>query len=174
MLPIPLIYFQHLSAMPLFLVNDLDLSPAVYGALALVNTGLIIFFEVPLNNYLAAWSDRKNLALGALLIGLGFGAMAFATGIPFLVVSIIIWTIGEMIAFPASAAYVSEISPAKKRGEYMGFYQMSFSISFMAGPWLGSVVLENYGSFSLWLGAFGFCIASALMMLQLKAKPKVA
>ncbi len=171
MTPILLIYFQHLSAMPLFLVHDLNLSPAVYGALTLINTGLIIFFEVPLNNYLVEWSDRKNLALGAILTGIGFGAMAFATGILFLIITIIIWTVGEMIAFPASAAYVSEIAPVKKRGEYMGFFQMTFSFSFMAGPWLGTLVLENFGSFTLWIGAFVLGLFSTLMMLKLKEKP---
>ena len=174
LIPVVMVFFQHMSTMPLFLVHDLGFSAATYGALTIVNTGLIILIEVPLNNYLSTWSDRKNLTIGAILTAIGFGGMAFAHDIPFLIITIVIWTFGEMIVFPASAAYVSEIAPVKKRGEYMGFYQMSFSISFMAGPWLGSVVLENYGSFSLWLGAFGFCIASALMMLQLKAKPKVA
>jgi len=170
LIPVVMVFFQHMSTMPLFLVQDLGFSTATYGALTIVNTGLIILIEVPLNNYLSTWSDKKNLSLGAMLTAIGFGGMAFAHDIPFLIITIIIWTFGEMIVFPASAAYVSEIAPAKKRGEYMGFYQMSFSISFMAGPWLGSVVLENYGSFSLWTGAFAFCVASAIMMLNLRTR----
>ena len=78
-----------------------------------------------------------------------------------------------MIVFPASAAYVSEIAPAKKRGEYMGFFQMSFSISFMIGPWLGTLVLENFGSFSLWIAAFAFCAVSAIMIQNLSTKSAV-
>ena len=174
LIPVVMVFFQHMSTMPLFLVHDLGFSAATYGALTIVNTGLIILIEVPLNNYLSTWSDKKNLTIGAILTAIGFGGMAFAHDIPFLIITIIIWTFGEMIVFPASAAYVSEIAPAKKRGEYMGFYQMSFSISFMAGPWLGSVVLENYGSFSLWIGAFAFCVASAIMMVNLKAKRGIA
>jgi MFS family permease len=170
LIPVVMVFFQHMSTMPLFLVHDLGFSAATYGALTIVNTGLIILIEVPLNNYLSTWSDKKNLTIGAILTAIGFGGMAFAHNISFLIITIIIWTFGEMIVFPASAAYISEIAPAKKRGEYMGFYQMSFSISFMAGPWLGSIVLENYGSFSLWIGAFAFCVASAIMMLNLKTR----
>jgi MFS family permease len=170
LIPVVMVFFQHMSTMPLFLVHDLGFSTATYGALTIVNTGLIILIEVPLNNYLSTWSDKKNLTIGAILTAIGFGGMAFAHNISFLIITIIIWTFGEMIVFPASAAYISEIAPAKKRGEYMGFYQMSFSISFMAGPWLGSIVLENYGSFSLWIGAFAFCVASAIMMLNLKTR----
>jgi MFS family permease len=174
LIPVVMVFFQHMSTMPLFLVNDLGFSTATYGALTIVNTGLIILVEVPLNNYLSTWSDKKNLAIGAILTSIGFGGMAFAHNIPFLIITIVIWTFGEMIVFPASAAYVSEIAPVKKRGEYMGFYQMSFSISFMAGPWLGTLVLENYGSFSLWIGAFAFCIASAIMMLNLRTRTIIA
>ena len=173
LIPVVMVFFQHMSTMPLFLVQDLGFSPATYGALTIVNTGLIILIEVPLNNYLSAWSDKKNLTIGAVLTAIGFGGMAFAHDILFLIITIIIWTFGEMIVFPASAAYVSEIAPAKKRGEYMGFFQMSFSISFMIGPWLGTLVLENFGSFSLWIAAFAFCAVSAIMIQNLSTKSAV-
>ncbi len=170
LIPVVMVFFQHMSTMPLFLVHDLGFSTATYGALTIVNTGLIIFVEVPLNSYLSTWSDKKTLTFGAILTAIGFGGMAFAHNIPFLIITIIIWTFGEMIVFPASTSFVSGIAPAKKRGEYMGFYQMSFSIAFIAGPWLGTLVLENFGSFTLWIGAFGFCVASAIMMFSLKSK----
>ena len=170
LVPIVMVFFQHMSTMPLFMVHDLGLSAAVYGALTIINTGLIILIEVPLSNYLASWSYKRSLTLGAILTAVGFGGMAFAHNIPLLIVTIIFWTFGEMIIFPASAAFVSEIAPAKKRGEYMGFYQMSFSISFMAGPWLGALVLDNFGSFNLWVGTFVFCMVSAFMMFRLKDK----
>jgi MFS family permease len=170
LIPVAMVFFQHMSTMPLFLVQDLGFSPATYGALTIVNTGLIILIEVPLNNYLSTWSDKKNLTIGATLTAIGFGGMAFAHDILFLIITIVIWTFGEMIVFPASAAYVSEIAPVKKRGEYMGFFQMSFSISFMVGPWLGTLILENFGSFSLWTAAFAFCVVSAIMMQNLNTK----
>ena len=42
-----------------------------------VNTVLIIIVEVPLNNAMAHWDDRKSLAPGAFLCAIGFGAMFF-------------------------------------------------------------------------------------------------
>lgn len=174
LIPLVIVFFQHMSTMPLFLVHDLGLSTATYGALTIINTGLIIFIEVPLNNYLASWNDRRNLTIGAILTGVGFGGMAFAHNIPMLIITIILWTFGEMIIFPASAAYVSEISPIKQRGEYMGFYQMTFSFSFMAGPWLGTLIMEGYGSFVLWICTFALCVFAALMMSRLKKKTAAA
>ena len=31
--------------------------------------------------------------------------------------TVVIWTFGEMILFPSTAAYVSELAPASRRGE---------------------------------------------------------
>ena len=91
-----------------------------------------------------------------------------------LIISIIIWTIGEMIFFPVTAAYASEIAPPKKRGEYMGYFQMTFSFAFSAGPWLGAVVYEKYGSVVLWCGALAMGLITAALVLFLKEKQSAA
>ena len=84
--------------------------------------------------------------------------------------SIIVFTFGEMIFFPTGTAYISEISPADRRGEYMGYYQMTFSFAFSAGPWLGTFVYENYGSVILWCGALVFGLISTALMFFVKEK----
>ena len=70
-----------------------------------------------------------------------------------------------MIFFPGTAAYTSEIAPTNKRGEYMGYYQMTFSFAFSAGPWLGTLVYQHYGSVILWIGALVFGLITAALML---------
>ncbi|MEO8399598.1 MAG: MFS transporter [Ignavibacteriaceae bacterium] len=167
MLPVQIVFFQHQASMALYLVKDLGFVESTYGMLFAINTVLIILFEVPLNNSLNHWSDRKLLIIGSLLTGIGFGAMAFARDIFTLVITIVVWTFGEMILFPASAAYMAEIASPKKRGEYMGFFQMSFSLAFTIGPWLGTIVLVKFGSVILWLGALMFGVLSALLMMKL-------
>lgn len=168
LIPVEIVFFQHVGALPLFIVSDLGFSNAVFGLLTAVNTVLIIFIEVPLNDSMRNWDDKKSLALGALLSGVGFGLMAFTNTIPPIVVLIIIWTFGEMIFFPSSGEYVAKIAPEKQRGEYMGYFQMSFSFAFMVGPWLGTTILDLYGPFDLWIGCLIFGIISTVMMLRLK------
>ncbi len=167
LIPVEIVFFQHIGALPLFIVSDLGFSNAVFGYLTAVNTVLIIFIEVPLNDSMRHWDDRKALALGALLCGVGFGLMAFTNTIPPIVALIVIWTFGEMIFFPSSGEYVAKIAPEKQRGEYMGYFQMSFSFAFMVGPWLGATVLDFYGPFNLWLGCLLFGLISTIMMWRL-------
>ena len=168
LIPVEIVFFQHIGALPLFIVSELGFSNAVFGLLTAVNTVLIIFIEVPLNDAMRNWDDKKSLALGAILSGIGFGLMAFTDTIPPIVLLIIIWTFGEMIFFPSSGEYVAKIAPEKQRGEYMGYFQMSFSFAFMIGPWLGTTALDLYGSFNLWIGCLVFGLISTFLILRMK------
>ena len=170
LIPVEIVFFQHIGAMPLFIVNELGFPNSTFGFLVATNTVLIIFIEVPLNDSMRMWADWKSLALGSLLAGIGFGMMAFTHTISPIIAAIVIWTFGEMILFPAAGDYVAKISPENQRGEYMGYFQMSFSFAFMVGPWLGTEVLEHLGSFNLWIGCLVLGLISTAMMLKLKGK----
>jgi len=171
--PANLVFFQHLGALPLYIVDDLGYTTAAFGLFSAINTVLIIIVEVPLNNWMNDTPYRKSLIIGALLAGIGFGGFAISTTVIPLVISIIVFTFGEMIFFPITAAYTSEIAPADRRGEYMGYYQMTFSFAFSAGPWLGTVVYQNYGSVILWSGALVFGLITAALMFFIKEKPNL-
>ena len=162
---IGIVFFQHEGALPLFLVQDLRLSPAFYGMLFTVNTVLIVFLEVPLNAATAHWPHRRGLAIGALLFAMGSGAFAFASGPAMVILAIVVWTFGEMLLFPQASAYVAEISPPAKRGQYMGAYSLAFNLSFSVAPWAGTWTFAHFGASALWLGVFAIGAVAAAMML---------
>lgn len=170
LLPVELVFFQHLAAMPLFIVDNLRIPVVAFGLLSTLNTVLIILFEIPLNIAIANWPHRITLSLGALLIGIGFGAMVFTKNILGVAATIFIWTFGEMILLPSSAAYVSKIAPEDKQGEYMGLLTMGFSLAFVVGPWAGTEILYRFGSSVLWgIALFCGCFSTAMLGLL---KPK--
>jgi predicted MFS family arabinose efflux permease len=174
LIPVELVLFQTQAAMPLFLVKDMNINEAVYGALMSVNTVMIIFLEVPLTLSIAHWHSRRALSLGSLLFAIGFGALAVANGIWSVGVTIAIWTVGEMILFPGASAYMAEIAPAEKRGAYNGLYLMTFSIAFAVAPWLGTEVLERFGGTTLWTASFiGGCVSAAMMLLLRSGQQQV-
>jgi MFS family permease len=167
MIPIELVFFQPLAAMPLFLVRDLHITESGFGALLAINTVIIIVVEVALNAAMADWTHRHAIALGALLVGAGFGALIFANSVSAVAVTIVIWTFGEMILLPASSAFVSDIAPSKLAGAYMGLYTMGFSVAVAIGPWLGTHILEHYGTF-----ACGCVTAGMIWFLPATAREK--
>lgn len=167
-------FFQLESTVSLFLVRDLKLSESTYGFLFSLNTILIVLLEVPLNSVTNKWNYKYSLALGCLLTGLGFGAMCFVTGTFSASVIVVIWTFGEMILFPSSSAYVAELSPATRKGEYMGLFSMTFSIGSIAAPIFGTNILEIFGATTLWLVSLVFGVVSAIMMWQVKPVKKIS
>ncbi len=170
LIPVEIVFFQFLSAMPLFLVRDLHLSESAFGMLLPINTLLVIFVEVPLNIAMQHWPHRRTLALGALLCGAGFGALAFARGTLSVAATIVMWTFGEMILFPGSAAYAAECAPPERRGQYMGLYHMTFSLAFAIGPWIGTEILQRLSAPVLWSAAFVCGCLSAAMMSRVRPK----
>ena len=45
LLPVVLVFFQHEGTMPLFMVQELGFSEAVYGSMFTINTVLIVLLE---------------------------------------------------------------------------------------------------------------------------------
>ena len=163
-IPVVVVFFQHESTLPLFLVSDVRLPESTYGILFSVNTILIVLTEVPLNLAMAHWSHRHTLTLGAFLFGVGFGANTFAAGFMSAALSVVIWTFGEMVFLPGAAAYMAEIAPAERRGEYMGLYQMTFSLGFTLSGWIGTALFQHAGSTVLWALMFlAGCVSAAAL-----------
>ncbi|HET6266651.1 MAG TPA: MFS transporter, partial [Acidobacteriota bacterium] len=158
--PVIIVFFQHISGMPLFMVQYLGLSPAVYGLMFTLNTVLLVLVEVPFNLAVSHWSDRKILGLGSVLIAVGYGAMAFTHNAWQIAITVLVWTFGEMTLMPGLLSTVSHLAPPDRQGEYMGFFTMTFSISFIIGPWLGTQLLSHYGPMVLWITMFAIGMIS--------------
>ena len=166
--PLAAVFFQHEGALPLDVVRDLGMKESFFGWMFTINTILIVLFEVRLNLTTSHWSHGRSLATGGMFLAAGFGAMAFATTPLTVALTVVVWTIGEMILLPSMSNFVAEIAPSDRRGEYMGLYSMAWGIAFAVGPWLGTVVLERFGRVTLWSGCF---VAAALAAAALARLP---
>ena len=168
LIPVVVVFFQHEGAMPLFLVDDLHLPESTYGLLFTINTAIIILLEVPLNVAMSRWPHHRALALGSLLAGIGFGAMGLISSILGVGLTVVVWTFGEMILFPASANYMADIAPVERRGAYMGFFQATFSFSFAISGWVGTSILHHFGGTTLWAATFVWGCLSALLLWRIR------
>jgi predicted MFS family arabinose efflux permease len=160
-----IVFYQHESALPIYLVQFLNQSPAFYGTLFTINTLLIVALEVPLNRATAHWPNTWPLFIGCMLFATGFGALALVSSATGVLVTVVIWTFGEMMLFPAMAAHLGDIAPENRRGAYMGAYSMSLAVALTIGPWLGTQLLAAVGPTGVWAFMFGLgALAAALMV----------
>lgn len=160
-----IVFFQHESALPLYLVQYLRLSPAFYGMLFTINTLLIVGLEVPIITATAHWPNRRSLIIGCILFAVGFGALGVIASPGGVIATVVVWTFGEMLLFPAMSAHMAEIAPENRRGAYMGAYSMSLSISLTVGPWMGTQLLASLGPVRVWSVMFALGALAALLMV---------
>jgi MFS family permease len=161
---VSVVFYQHESALPLYMVQYLSLSPAFYGSLFTINTLMIVALEVPINRATAEWPHAWALVAGCMLFALGFGGLGVVSSASGILVTTIIWTFGEMMLFPAMAAHLGDIAPEAQRGAYMGAYSMSLSLALTVGPWLGTQLLSRFGPVIVWYFMFVLgALAAALM-----------
>lgn len=162
------VYAQPMATLALAL-TERGLSTAVYGALISTNGVIIIASEFWLSGRTQRFAAHRVMALGSLVLGVGF-ALTGAVGqsIPLLVGTVVVWTFGEMLGSPTSQAYVSAIAPPDLRGRYSGAVGLAWSLAFTVGPILGTLALEA-GHGTYWLGSLALGAASAALFLTLPA-----
>jgi len=144
----------------------------VYGVLISGNGVLVVLFELPLTRITSKFPPRRILALGYILLGLGFAMNAFSTTIPLLALVVITFTFGEMVCMPVSAAYMANLAPATMRGRYMGVYGFSWAIAIVCGPLIG-MTLFSLNPVWLW-SVCGVLGLAAALIISLKPAPQLA
>ncbi|HWN43287.1 MAG TPA: MFS transporter [Thermoanaerobaculia bacterium] len=147
-----LITFQMASTFPLTLRDLYGFHEGRIGLVMAVNTVIIVLFEMVLVHRVGSRDPLKLVGIGGLLFGLGMALLPFGIGFAYAAFTVVIWTIGEMLAFPLSAGAVANRSDESNRGEYMGLYTLSFEGAWVFAPIVGTWVYQTWGAKTLWLG----------------------
>jgi MFS family permease len=156
------IFYQMSSTYGLF-VTKLGYSASTYGALISLNGVVVVCFELLISNISRRYEARRVIAIGYVLVGVGFGANAFAVSIPALAGGMILFTFGEMMTLPVSSAYISGLAPESMRGRYMGAQSLTWSTALVFAPALGIFLLAQ-GKAVLWTACALSGLAGALII----------
>jgi MFS family permease len=161
-LVIGMVFVQAFSTMSLEITGS-GFSPATYGLVISFNGLLVVLCELPLTSITKHYPARRVIAIGFLLIGLGFASNLLVRTLPLLVLTTCLFTFGEMISMPVTGAYVADLAPENRRGLYMGTYGMVWAAAFVFGPTLGTYLFAISRT-ALWLacGVLGI-LAAALI-----------
>jgi MFS family permease len=144
------VFFQIISTVPLYLREAYGLREDVIGALLGLNAAIVVLFEM----VLVHWAERRArirlIALGCFLICAGFGLMPFGSSLAYAALTIVVWSIGEMLSLPLINALVADRAARGQRGRYMGLYTMSFSAAFVLAPAAGTWIYDHLGADQVW------------------------
>ncbi|MBV8517684.1 MAG: MFS transporter [Acidobacteria bacterium] len=158
---------QVTSTFPLYLQQS-GFSPKTYGFLISLNGALVVLFELALTSWTQRHPPQRILALGYTLFGAGFALIGLAHSIPALVLCVVAWTSGEMIFAPVGGAYASTLAPEQFRGRYQGLYTLTWSAGLLAGPTLGTLLLQSNAS-AYWVSVAAAGSVGGLLALVRRA-----
>ncbi len=165
---IALVFLQMSSTFGLH-VRSCGLDLKIYGLLLSLNGVLIVLFELPLTAWTRRLPTRPTIAAGYLLIGVGFALIGWAATIPALILVVLVFTLGEMIAMPVASAYIVGGVPPEMRGRYMGAYGLVWALGLTLGPGTG-VRLHAAAPFWLWIGCGLLGVIAAATMLRTRSE----
>jgi MFS family permease len=172
---IALLFFQHLSALP----DDMrikGLTTEEFGWSMAANGIAIVLLQPMATKWATPISQARVLALAAALTGLGFGLTTFASTLPAYVMTVVVWTLGEILFAPVNASIVAELSPTHLRGRYQSAFTLTWSLASMLAPLISSALIPVVGHRALWLGclAIGLFVAGAHLTWSERTLPKEA
>ena len=166
-----LVFFQVASTYGLYVMR-LGFSPSTYGMLVSLNGLMVVLVELPLTTLTRRFPSRRVLALGYVIIGLGFALNYFAHTIPMLALGMMTFTLGEMLTMPMASAYIANLAPAHMRGRYLGVSSLTWSLALIVGPGLG-MKLFSHNPAVYWFACAVMGVAAAGIIL-VTVKPQRA
>ncbi|MEP7360498.1 MAG: MFS transporter [Chloroflexota bacterium] len=166
-----MMYSQAEVTLPLDMTAN-GLKPSDYGLAIAINGALIVLVTLQVTRIAERFPRYGVMAVAALLLGAGFGLTGLANSLPFYALSVVVWTIGEVIGAAVAPVIVSEMSPPALRGLYQGIWGSSWGLAFFLGPALGGFVFQNLGSDVLWAATFviGVALSVAYVALSIPAR----
>ncbi|MBY8880918.1 MDR family MFS transporter [Actinacidiphila acidipaludis] len=151
------------------------LSARQFGLVAAINGLVIVVLQIPLTRLLRSRPTAGLLAAGSLLMSWGFGLTAFAGTVGLYSLTVVVWTLGEIVHAPASMSVVADLAPATARGRYQGMYTLAWSAASFAGPLSGGLVYDNLGRDAVWAAcALVGTVAAAGYYALLRVRPAPA
>jgi predicted MFS family arabinose efflux permease len=149
-----MVFFQVFSTFPLFLREAYGLREDTIGQLFALNAAMIVVLEMPLVKVLERRESVRLVAVGSLLVAVGFGLIQLGSSASYAALCVAVWTCGEMLALPFSNAIVAHRAGPGSRGRYMGAYGTAISAATVLAPVGGTVVYQKLGSAVLWFSVF--------------------
>jgi predicted MFS family arabinose efflux permease len=146
------VFLQYFSTIPLYYKDAHHLSELEIGLLMGLNGFLIFLLEMPLIKWLeeSKYSKERLMFVGLFLTGISFLVLNLTGWVGILIVGMLFMTIGEMIAFPFSNAFVMERAKKGNQGEYMAYYSIAFSLAHIFGHNSGMQMVANLGFDKTW------------------------
>ncbi len=165
------VYSQHSFVMPLQLSEIFGQAngPKYFGWIMSINTTMVIFFMPLILSLTKNFKPVVNVFLATLTYIVGFGMMAFIDTLPMFFVSVVIWTIGEILHSVNTGVYISNHSPVNHRGKFSAIIELIRFTGQASAPAFMGVYLMTHSYSDAWIftGVIALLCSIAVVILYL-------
>jgi predicted MFS family arabinose efflux permease len=145
------IFAQLRITYPLYLKSEYHLSTQLFSYLFLLNTIFIVAFQVSIVDYASKFNQFVITGIGSCLVGIGMLILIFGHSYSLAIISCLIWTMGEILAFPIIQMLLYHQAKEHNKATHMGMYQAIYSCANVVGPVLGSVIYKFHNGLGVWI-----------------------
>jgi MFS family permease len=147
-----LFYTQFYSLLPIFATQVKGLDSVELGALFSVSGATVVALQFPTSHWLEKIPKQTGYILGVVILAAGITGLALAPNFYWMLVAVVLMTLGENMFFPIAQTLVTEIAPEAERGMYVGAFGLFLSIGANLSPLLGGTIWQVTGNANLpWL-----------------------
>lgn len=125
-------------------------STLLIGMLFAMDPLFVSCFSLKINSYFSSFSSRTTMAIGAAFLSIGLICLANSTALIMVVISTLIFLIGEVLFMPSSQVYTNESVSTDREGFAVSFKRLSWNIGTMLGAWAAGYILESNTFFTSW------------------------
>lgn len=153
-------YYAIISALPIYLVNELHAGKAQVGIVLAAYTIASVLIR-PFSGFALDKYGRRIIILTALtLYALLFAGYLIAASILTLILLRFAHGLTWGVTTISGSTMVVDITPASKRGEGIGYYALSTTIGMSVGPVIGLFIYHLWGFTSMFLACLIISLTS--------------
>ena len=138
-----ILYSQASYALPLALAAD-GLPASFYGLLITVNGAIVVIFQPLFIAWLSRLPRLPVLGVSMTVVGVGLALTGVASRPWHYVVTVVLWSIGEIGMAGFEAALIADLTPDGAHGTYQALYGWTTAIARFAGPAVGAVLFHAH------------------------------
>lgn len=134
----------------------------ILGYVLATNAVTVVVLQVLVSRFTARRNPVTSITAGGLLTVAGMAGFAVADGLWQFVAAMVVFSLGEILIYPAEFAIIDRIATERNRGAYFGA-QTFAQIGVFLGPFTGGLLLGAYGGTAMFLGVGLFALAGVLI-----------
>jgi MFS family permease len=135
--------------------------PQWYGTIMSFNAVVVIVLTTFVIHSTERIKPALTVAVAALFFAVGFGMIGLVRALPLLLLSTLIWTIGEILEATNTSAYVANHAPITHRGRINAVAPVIMWSGFGLGPPLSAQFIERFSLDRIWPLCFFLSLLAA-------------